>query len=547
MKTKLTPFKRRIAFTGVLSFLLIFFSSGLNAQTIITIGTGTVTNGTTGYPSAYGQYYTGDKCQYLILASELQSAGASAGLISSLAFDIVTASPATSSSSNLQGFNIKIGTTTATSLSSSWQTGLTSAFSTTSYVSTTGWNTHSFSTPFFWDGTSNIVIETCFDNYVSGADYSSNAVCNQSSTSFVSTRDYHSDGGGVCASSSLSSTYSQRPNMKLGITIATPPQTDLGILSWDYPYSSCGMSSSESIMIKVKNFGTVSQNSYTLKYSINGGTSWVSQAMTTAILPDSVLTFTFTTPANFATTGTYNCLAAVILPLDSNTTNDTLNKTVISTAGLATPYFQDFESFSTGLMTSGSWTSSTSTNPRWEIDVSNTSSSNTGPGVDHTLGTTAGKYAFMETSSPSSTGNISYLTSPCANFGNAGAVVMKFWYHMYGSTMGTLEVEQKVGGTWVTTGWSKTGQQHTSMTDPWTEAVISINPAADGIRFKGIAGSSYYSDMAIDDITIFIPMPNDLKMLDWVAPLAGTAPSATMPISVDVFNAIWPVQVIITV
>jgi len=316
----------------------------------------------------------------------------------------------------------------------------------------------------------------------------------------------------------------------------TTYQTDLALKSWDYPNSSCGMSSAEPITIKVKNYGTVSQNSYTLKYSINGGTSWVSQAMTTAILPDSILTHTFTTPANFATAGTYNCLAAVILPLDSNSNNDTLSKTIIASVGMATPYFNNLESMPTGVMTTGDWISSTSSAPNWQIDVSNTSSSNTGPNKDHTLGTTAGKYAFLETSG-GALGSTSYLTSPCVNFGSVNAVVFNFWYHMYGSTMGTLEVQQKVGGTWVTTGWSKTGQQHTSMGAAWSEATVSINATADGIRFKGVRGSSYYSDMAIDDIKLYTPMPNDLAMIAWTSPLAGTPPSATMPVTVQVFNA----------
>jgi len=287
------------------------------------------------------------------------------------------------------------------------------------------------------------------------------------------------------------------------------PQTDLAVTSWNYPYSSCGMSSAESINITVKNSGTVTQSAYTLKYSVDNGTTWVSQAMTTPIMPDSTLNYTFATTASFATVGTYNCLAAVILANDSATYNDTVTSTIIATAGMATPYFDDLELWTVGQYGSnmgGDWTGSTSSVPRWEVENSsgaNENSSNTGPFYDHTTeGISGGKYVYLETSG-GSLGSTSYLTSPCINLSNQPGV-LKFWYHMYGAAMGTLEVQQKVGGVWVSTGWSKTGQQQSSGSAAWSEAVISINPATDGIRFKGMRGSSYTSDMCIDDIKLYV-------------------------------------------
>ena len=59
-----------------------------------TIGSGTVQNGNTDYPAPYGNWYWGARNQFLILASELTSAGLTAGNFNSLAFDVVTADPA---------------------------------------------------------------------------------------------------------------------------------------------------------------------------------------------------------------------------------------------------------------------------------------------------------------------------------------------------------------------------------------------------------------------------------------------------------------------
>ena len=62
----------------------------------------------------------------------------------------------------------------------------------------------------------------------------------------------------------------------------------------------------------------------------------------------------------------------------------------------------------------------------------------------------AGQYAYYETSSPAVTGAQVTLTTKVYRT----AYCMSFWYHMYGNTMGTLEV--KIGGR---TLFTKTGDQ----------------------------------------------------------------------------------------
>lgn len=54
------------------------------------IGNGTITNGNTEYPAPYGNWYWGARHQFLILASELQAAGLSAGPINSLSFQVAS-------------------------------------------------------------------------------------------------------------------------------------------------------------------------------------------------------------------------------------------------------------------------------------------------------------------------------------------------------------------------------------------------------------------------------------------------------------------------
>jgi hypothetical protein len=82
-----------------------------------------------------------------------------------------------------------------------------------------GWNTHTFTTPFYWDGISNILINTC--SY-SSTGYTSNSVFNQTSTTFWSTSFAFIDGSPAACSFAYGNRVHQRPNMKLnGHTLGT--------------------------------------------------------------------------------------------------------------------------------------------------------------------------------------------------------------------------------------------------------------------------------------------------------------------------------------
>lgn len=246
---------------------------------LITVGTGTTLNGSTGYPSTYGLHYTGNKEQYLIRASELQALGASGGAISNIAFDVVTpAGPSSSgsvpSNTYCQNFSIKVGTTASSALTASWITGLTQVYTNPDYVNIAGWNNHPFASNFNWDGVSNLVIEVCFDKYVSGSDYSSaNAILNQTTTAYVSTNNYHTDAATLaCPSSTSSGTYSQRPNMKITILGASALTQDAGISQIVNPIGGVQAGSQIPIQAKIKNFGTSLLTKAQILYSIDGGT-----------------------------------------------------------------------------------------------------------------------------------------------------------------------------------------------------------------------------------------------------------------------------------
>ena len=127
----------------------------------------------------------------LIRASELQAAGISAGNITGLAFDIVTPS-----GGSLQSFQIDIKSTTQTSLSSWSNNNLITVFGPSLYTDQAGWNQHDFYNPFLWDGTSNIVIQTCF--YSNG--WSQNSIMNMSNYSYNTLLYRRRDNSSPCTS-----------------------------------------------------------------------------------------------------------------------------------------------------------------------------------------------------------------------------------------------------------------------------------------------------------------------------------------------------------
>ena len=83
-------------------------------------------------------------------------------------------------------------------------------------------------------------------------------------------------------------------------------------------------------------------------------------------------------------------------------------------------------------------------NFNWTRQSGSTSSSNTGPSSDHTYGTSAGHYMYIEASSPARPGQLARLFTPKYPAVNQDQC-LQFYYHMYGSQIGKLNVKVGVG------------------------------------------------------------------------------------------------------
>ncbi len=186
----------------------------------VTAGTGTGTIGGTGYqyPAPYGNYYKSARHQILIHASELLGQVPSGGQIKSLALNVGQLN----AGATLTNLTISLGCVSADSLSDSYLGGLTQVYQAASYTVVNGWNTHTFPTPYNWDGRSNIVVDICFTNTGSAGSNPKNQFTTTSFRSVWCT--YSSLNGGVCGvpgvqqnGATAYARYFMRPNVRFNI------------------------------------------------------------------------------------------------------------------------------------------------------------------------------------------------------------------------------------------------------------------------------------------------------------------------------------------
>ncbi|MBX2888281.1 MAG: T9SS type A sorting domain-containing protein [Ferruginibacter sp.] len=172
-----------------------------------TIGTGTLVNTSSSYPAAFGTYWGNVRSQYLIRATELSSGGLTAGYIHSVSFTVI----ASGSSSTLQGYTVKIGNTPTATITQTIFDPTTTVFGPVNYSPSIGINQLNFSTPFYWDGVSNIFVEICFNNLTIG---SSNWTTQATDMGYMSSSYVGNDNttGTICANG-VTNGSNARPNM----------------------------------------------------------------------------------------------------------------------------------------------------------------------------------------------------------------------------------------------------------------------------------------------------------------------------------------------
>ena len=133
----------------------------------VQIGTGTYT--TSGTWEFLYSLYEGSKHQYIYTANELINMGMAAGPITAIKFDVV----ATGVYNPRSNFGIALGATSNSVASTNLipNSNLTQVYTNVSQPLNTGIMTFTFTTPYNWDGVSNVVVQVTSDNGAASSPY----------------------------------------------------------------------------------------------------------------------------------------------------------------------------------------------------------------------------------------------------------------------------------------------------------------------------------------------------------------------------------------
>lgn len=167
------------------------------------------------------------------------------------------------------------------------------------------------------------------------------------------------------------------------------------------------------------------------------------------------------------------------------------------------------------------WINRSDDDINWTRRTGGTPSANTGP-----IGASDGSY-YLYTEATGNFGKVAAL-SRAFDFSTYSNVEIEFDYHMFGSDMGSLHLDVFDGAVWHYDVWAVAGQQHTASADAWTTATVDLSAYAGAtteVQFRGITGSNFRSDMAVDNIRIV----SSAEWLDyemWASNFGLTSPNA---------------------
>ncbi len=226
--------------------------------------------------------------------------------------------------------------------------------------------------------------------------------------------------------------------------VTVPCANDLGLFAAQSVNAANGITmaagSTDSIQVTIHNYGTATQSTFVVWYSINGGTPVSATYTGAAIPPNGNVTFiipsTYTVP-----TSQFNITGWVALPGDCEPANDTAHSTAVGVPTLVidfnNPYCDDFESGNIG------WTSSVDVGGDpgsvWELGAPNFGATNT---------THSGTNAWDVNLNTQYTNDaIAVLTSPILDLTNAVDTKVDFWQNVQSeSNWDGTRMEYRIGG-----------------------------------------------------------------------------------------------------
>lgn len=289
--------------------------------------------------------------------------------------------------------------------------------------------------------------------------------------------------------------------------IISPP---LGVLFGCQSYNNLN------VMVEITNLGQDDMSNITVNYQFNNG-AVVSQNLPGTLQAGQSTIYEFTgSTITLPAAGILPMKAWISAPGDQNSFNNTVEGNYKMQPSQIAPVFVnfDFDQFNTCGWDPGcedvicyidnQWINlQNGVNDQidWRLLNGITPTPNTGPTGDHTLGTIAGRFLYLEPSGECYN-KVAILMSPCFDLSLLSSPGLTFWFNMYGADMGSLHIDVVSEGVlYKDVMVPIAGDQGPG----WKEGFVFLNDFSGktiNIRIRGYTGNGELSDMAIDDIMI---------------------------------------------
>lgn len=282
-------------------------------------------------------------------------------------------------------------------------------------------------------------------------------------------------------------------------------------------YASCMTTDSMDVELRLKNTGVSTLSYLPLAFQLNGGTvlyDTLFSSLSSAVEDVYVLH-----KAVLLQLGVNTLKAWSTYPSDGNATNDTMEVSMVvyNSSAATLPYVQNFDNFNSCSTSWGCASVSCSLTQGWynlpnvngvdSIDwrthSGGTGTGGTGPSADHTSG--SGKYLYLEGSGNGGAGctnKEAQVHMPCLDLTGTNNPTLSYWYHAYGSGIGSLHVDVLAEGKWhLDVAPTVVGDQG----DQWVQEHASLSAFSGKeitVRFRGRTGNGYVSDLALDDVNL---------------------------------------------
>lgn len=288
--------------------------------------------------------------------------------------------------------------------------------------------------------------------------------------------------------------------------ILSPP---LGVLFDCQDYSDIN------VMVELKNYGLETVDNIQVLYQFDGAAQ-VSEPYDGTIEPGETVIFEFSSSVNLPSSGYYDMKSWTEIDNDENLSNNI--KEGICKLQVSQPMaineiitFDEFTSCGYApncedvvCYINNKWLNlenELNDDIDWRILAGITPTPNTGPIGDHTLGTAAGNFLYLEASGDCYNKE-AILMSPCADLSELSNPGMLFWFNLNGADMGSLHIDIISNGilykdviTPMSGNWDA----------EWHQGIVDLNEFTDqeiNFRFRAYTGEGELSDVAIDDVMV---------------------------------------------